>query len=193
MQQQKWYLILGLSVALTASVCSYLMQGEQTGIIATDAPGGAAGGCGSAGGAGGSMPGGSFLGGLFSFGASRRELAFSSATSTSKSLARPCTSRRWCTEWICGERGGHSTRALPRRPLPAGRPPQLPLPEGQNPVAMLLPGPPRTGARRYLAGEQAGAHLLGVGVQHAALPVQVALLPCGHTRWGVWGAAKRSP
>ena len=42
MQQKKWYLILGLSVALTASVCSYLMQGEQTGIIATDAQGAAA-------------------------------------------------------------------------------------------------------------------------------------------------------
>ncbi|HIR75702.1 MAG TPA: hypothetical protein IAB97_02145, partial [Candidatus Choladousia intestinipullorum] len=43
MQQQKWYLILGLSVALTASVCSYLMQGEQTGIIAADVQGEATG------------------------------------------------------------------------------------------------------------------------------------------------------
>lgn len=44
---------------------------------------------------------GSLRPGLFSLGDSPlRELAFSSATSTSKSLARPWTSRRWCTEWI---------------------------------------------------------------------------------------------
>lgn len=41
----------------------------------------------------------SFLTGLFSLGDSPfLELAFSSATKTSKSFARPCTSRRWCTE-----------------------------------------------------------------------------------------------
>lgn len=83
-------------------------------------------------------------------------------------------------------------RALPMRPLLGGRPPlKHPLAEGQNPIAMLLPGPRRTDARCYLAGEQTGANLLGVGVQHAALPVQVALLPCGHTRqWDVGGGAK---
>lgn len=43
----------------------------------------------------------SFLTGLFSLRYSPfLALAFSSATKTSKSLARPCTSRRWCTEWI---------------------------------------------------------------------------------------------
>lgn len=126
-----------------------------------DALGGTAGGCGSAGAAGAGRSGsGSFLTGLFSFGDSRRELAFSSATSTSKSLARPCTSRRWCTEWICGT--GGVTRG------------------GGHPLggtASPRPGQPR----RYLAGQQAGADLLGVGVQHAALLVQVALLPCGQS------------
>lgn len=79
-----------------------------------DALGGTAGGCGSAGAAGAGRSGsGSFLTGLFSFGDSRRELAFSSATSTSKSLARPCTSRRWCTEWICGTGGGHTRWGTP--------------------------------------------------------------------------------
>lgn len=83
-------------------------------------------------------------------------------------------------------------RTLPMRPLLGGRPPpKHPLAEGQNPIAMLLPGPRRTDARCYLAGEQTGANLLGVGVQHAALPVQVALLPCGHTRqWDVGGGGK---
>lgn len=58
--------------------------------------GGPAGGCGSEEGSCWEGGSGSFPGGLLSFGDSPlRELAFSSATSTSKSLARPCTSRRW--------------------------------------------------------------------------------------------------
>lgn len=112
-----------------------------------DEPGGAAGGCGSAGGAGGSEPGGSFLGGLFSFGASRRELAFSSATSTSKSLARPCTSRRWCTEWICGVRGGGSHHEGPPHASPFRweTPPQTPASRGAKPHRHAAPGAPQDG------------------------------------------------
>lgn len=58
--------------------------------------GGVLGGCSSEGVSCRAGCSGSFSGGLLSFGGSpRRVLALSSATSTSKSLARPCTSRRW--------------------------------------------------------------------------------------------------
>lgn len=42
--------------------------------------------------------------------------------------------------------------------------------------------PPDPHGRRYLAGQQAGADLFGVGVEHATLPVQVALFACGRRK-----------
>lgn len=61
----------------------------------------------------------------------------------------------------------------------------------EHPLGHLPPKTPRgrgDGAPPHLAGQQAGADLLGVGVQHAALPVQVALLACGQRKAaGCWG------
>lgn len=56
-----------------------------------------------------------------------------------------------------------------------GPPPKTP---GQDDGVL----PTTTPASRYLAGQQAGADLLGVGVEHATLPVQVALLACGQRK-----------